>query len=77
MLLSILMNGTRKAIRKRINITLHPIELKKLDKMANANEETRSGMFSRLIMEYGKETRQRKKDVEDLTELSYDLRDRD
>lgn len=71
------MNSSRKAIRKRINITLHPIELKKLDKMANANEETRSGMLSRLIMGYGKETRQRKKDVEDLTELSYDLRDRE
>ena len=37
---------------KRINITLHPIELKKLDKIAKQHNETRSGMITRLIQDY-------------------------
>ena len=40
------------ATRKRINITLHPIELKKLDGIAKKHKETRSGMLTRLIQEY-------------------------
>jgi len=40
------------ATRKRIDITLHPIELEKLDRMAKKHEETRSGMIARLIQEY-------------------------
>lgn len=37
------------ATHKRINITIHPIELKKLDELTKAHNETRSGMISRLI----------------------------
>jgi hypothetical protein len=37
---------------KRINITIHPIELKKLDKIAAQHNETRSGMITRLIQEH-------------------------
>ena len=40
------------ATHKRINITIHPIELKKLDRIAEDNEETRSGMLARLIRNY-------------------------
>ena len=40
------------ATHKRINITIHPIELQKLDKIAEKHEETRSGMIARLIQEY-------------------------
>lgn len=40
------------ATHKRINITIHPIELRRLDLIAKENEETRSGMISRLIQEY-------------------------
>lgn len=36
----------------RINITIHPIELKKLDQIARDNNETRSGMIQRLIRNY-------------------------
>lgn len=36
----------------RINITIHPIELKKLDEIAKKNNETRSGMIQRLIQDY-------------------------
>ena len=42
------------ATHKRINITLHPIELKELDRIAKENEETRSGMIARLIQEHDK-----------------------
>ncbi len=40
------------AAHKRINITLHPIELEKLDRIAEKNQETRSGMIARLIRNY-------------------------
>ena len=40
------------AIHKRINITLHPIEIEKLDKIAEKHQETRSGMIARLIQDY-------------------------
>ena len=39
------------ATHKRINITLHPIEIEKLDKIAKEHNETRSGMIARLIQE--------------------------
>lgn len=40
------------ATHKRINITLHPIEIEKLDKIAKKHQETRSGMITRLIQKY-------------------------
>ena len=46
------MSENEMATRKRINITLHPIELKKLDGIAKKYKETRSGMLTRLIQEY-------------------------
>jgi len=48
------MNEINMATRKRLNITLHPTEIKKLDRIRNSIEggETRSGMIARLIQEY-------------------------
>ena len=40
------------ATHKRINITIHPIELEKLDRIAKKHNETRSGMIQRLIQSY-------------------------
>lgn len=40
------------ATRERINITIHPIELEKLDRIAKDHKETRSGMITRLIQDY-------------------------
>ena len=40
------------ATHKRINITIHPIELEKLKKIAEKNNETISGMIQRLIQDY-------------------------
>ena len=40
------------ATHKRINITLHPIEIEKLDQIAKKHKETRSGMITRLIQEH-------------------------
>ena len=37
---------------KRINITIHPIELDKIDKLAKKYGETRSGMISRIIQQF-------------------------
>lgn len=72
--MNILIKEINMATRKRINITIHPIELKKLDRIAELHSETRSGMIERLIQGF-KEYRD-KKDIGDLTELSYELRDR-
>jgi metal-responsive CopG/Arc/MetJ family transcriptional regulator len=41
--------------KKRISISLHPIELAKLDRIADKYRETRSGMFTRLIQEFPEE----------------------
>jgi len=38
--------------RKRLNITLHPIEIEKLKRIAKTNKESLSGMITRLIQEY-------------------------
>jgi len=43
------------ATYKRITITMHPLEIEKLDQIAKENEETRSGMISRLIQGYKKQ----------------------
>ena len=40
------------ASHKRINITIHPIELEKLDQICKKHDETRSGMIQRLIQSY-------------------------
>ena len=49
------MNVSNMASHKRINITIHPIELEKLDKIAKDHNETRSGMIARLIQNYKEE----------------------
>jgi metal-responsive CopG/Arc/MetJ family transcriptional regulator len=46
------MNQENMSTHKRINITIHPIELEKLDKIAKEKQETRSGMIARLIQDY-------------------------
>ena len=46
------MTEENMATRKRINVSLHPIEIEKLDKIAKDHKETRSGMFTRIIQEY-------------------------
>ena len=40
------------ATHKRVNISLHPEDLEKLDKIAKKRNHTRSGMITRLIQEY-------------------------
>lgn len=40
------------AIYQRLTITLHPIEIEKLDELAKEHQETRSGMIRRLIQEH-------------------------
>lgn len=44
--------NNRMTVRKRINITIHEIELNKLDRIKQKHNETRSGMITRLINEY-------------------------
>jgi len=44
----------KMATHKRLQISLHPIEIEKLDKIAKEHDETRSGMIARLIQEYKK-----------------------
>ena len=46
------MNQDKMASYKRITITIHPIELKKLKRIAKQNDETVSGMIQRLIQQY-------------------------
>jgi len=46
------MNTDIMATYKRLNITMHPIEIEKLDKLAKKHNETRSGMIRRLIDAY-------------------------
>jgi len=52
MCITIHMNDRNMASHVRINITIHPIELEKLDKIAKQHNETRSGMIQRLIQKY-------------------------
>ena len=68
------MTDREMATHKRINITIHPIELEKLDQIAKKNNETRSGMIARLIQEYDKKKNDRvfrvdPKDKEELKRL--------
>jgi len=39
-------------IRKRMSITLNPYEIEKLTDIASDHDTTRSGMISKLIMDY-------------------------
>jgi hypothetical protein len=39
-------------IYKKIMITLHPIEIEKLKRIAKDKQETTSGMIARLIQDY-------------------------
>ena len=48
--------------RKRINISLHPIEVAKLDEIADEYEETRSGMLMRIIQAFPKCPEKKHKD---------------
>jgi metal-responsive CopG/Arc/MetJ family transcriptional regulator len=43
------------AVYRRITITLHPIELEKLDRIAKDNDETKSGMVARLIRNFAED----------------------
>ena len=40
------------ATHRKVTITLHPLEIEKLKKIAKDNGETFSGMIARLIYEY-------------------------
>ena len=40
------------ATHKRVNISLHPEDLERLDKIAEKRKHTRSSMIARLIQEY-------------------------
>ncbi len=57
--------------KKRISISLHPIELAKLDRIADKYGETRSGMFTRLIQEFPEDEYRNTRDLGDLTETPY------
>ena len=46
------MNNDTMATHKKINISIHQIELDKLDRLKKKFNETRSGMITRLIQEY-------------------------
>lgn len=45
------MNNDNMATHKKINISIHQIELNKLDRLKKKHNETRSGMITRLIIE--------------------------
>ncbi len=45
------------AVFKKITITLHPIEIKKLERIAKKNQETKSGMIARLIKDYNEKAK--------------------
>jgi len=42
----------KMSTHKKINISIHQIELDKLDRLKTKHNETRSGMITRLIQEY-------------------------
>jgi len=46
------MTEDNMATRERVNVSLHPIELAKLDRIAKEYGETRSGMLMRIIQEF-------------------------
>ena len=50
------MKDINMAAFKRINITLHPEDLRKLDRIAEKRNHTRSGMISRLVQEYNEKS---------------------
>ena len=56
------MSEENMATRKRINESLHPIEIQKLDEIADEYEETRSGMLTRIIQTFPKCPEKKHKD---------------
>jgi metal-responsive CopG/Arc/MetJ family transcriptional regulator len=58
---------------KRLDITLHPEDIKKLDTIAKARGYKRSTMIAKLIQEYLWEKHEDTRDLDDLTELSHEL----
>ena len=58
---------------KRLDITLHPEDIKKLDKIAKARGYKRSTMIAKLIQEYLWEKHEDTRELGDLTELSHEL----
>jgi len=40
------------ATHRKVTITLHPLEIEKLKKIAKSNGEAHSGMIARLIHDY-------------------------
>lgn len=57
--------------KKRISISLHPIELATLDRIANKYRETSSGMFTRLFQEFPDKEYGNVRDLSEPTEMSY------
>jgi metal-responsive CopG/Arc/MetJ family transcriptional regulator len=58
---------------KRLDITLHPEDIKKLDKIAKTRGYKRSTMIAKLIQEYMWEKHDDTRDLDELTELSHEL----
>jgi len=42
----------KMGVSKKVTITMHPIEIEKAKRIAKKNQETFSGMISRLIHDY-------------------------
>jgi metal-responsive CopG/Arc/MetJ family transcriptional regulator len=59
---------------KRLDITLHPEDIKKLDKIAKARGYKRSTMIAKLIQEYLWQKHEDTRDLGKLTEQSHELR---
>jgi metal-responsive CopG/Arc/MetJ family transcriptional regulator len=60
---------------KRLDITLHPEDIKKLDKIAKARGYKRSTMIAKLIQEYLWAKHEDTRDLDDLTKLSHEIHD--
>lgn len=52
------MQEQNMATKRRVNISIHPIELQKLDRIAEQYGETRSGMLARIIQEFPEKKKQ-------------------
>lgn len=59
--------------KKKINISLHPIELLKLDRIADEYGETRSGMLTRIIQEFPEKDHKDTRTLADVKELNYKI----
>jgi hypothetical protein len=65
-----------RVAKKRISISLHPIELAKLDRIGDEYGETRSGMLIRLIQEFPEAEHKDTCTLADATELRFKLREK-